>query len=312
MASAKEVTNCPNCSKDYQENGDFVPIILPCFHTFCKNCVRNLSANETSLKCYDCESRHRIPKGTTPPVNKCFIAYIQFNEDDTCTVHGKNSMFFCRDLKCQKGICVTCVVQEHKLHDFVEMIDEKERLVESLTTEVKARAKELEKNREKLCEAKLEVNIRNGLCVTELKASKKEILRKISQVFDSNINHVMHFRNRVNKQIEDKIAALNYRLDVMRHTKTVMRTSLTQRYLSSLLAKVSTVKGTKKVFSQYYAYNGSDAEKKAEKLYKYNIPSKNNADEEKSISAQEQTYNVSQNLETLAQDHVLTEKRKIV
>ena len=96
MASAKEVTNCPNCSKDYQENADFVPIILPYFHTFCKNYVRNLSANETSLKCYDCESRHRMPKGTTPPVNKCFIAYIQFNEDDTCTVHEKNSVYFCR------------------------------------------------------------------------------------------------------------------------------------------------------------------------------------------------------------------------
>ena len=79
-----------------------------------------------------------------------------------------------------------------------------------------------------------------------------------------------------------------------------------------MLAKVSTEKGTKKVFSQCYAYNGSDAEKKAEKLYKYIIPWKNDADEEKSISAQEQTDNVSQNLETLVQDHVRTEKRKIV
>ena len=241
------------------------------------------------------DSTHLISKGTKPPVKRLFVANIQFAEKDTCRIHKKESVFYCRDSECQRGICARCVVQEHKRHDFVEMIDQKERLVECLATKVETYMKQLEKNRNELQEAKLEISIRNGLCVTELKASKKEILRKISEVFDANINHIVQFKNIVNEEIEDKIADLNDKLDVMHQTKTVMNTSLTENYLSVLLAAIPVSEGIKKDFSQYYSYNGYKAGKKAEKLFKYIIPWKKNTAEEESDPAREQPRKVPKN-----------------
>ena len=222
------------------------------------------------------------------------MSYIGFQKDDTCIVHKKESAFYCRDEGCQRGLCNTCVVKEHKLHDFVEMIDEKERLVTSLTEDIGTCEEQLQKNREKLLEAKLEAGIRNGLCLTELKTSKKEILRKISDMFDESISRVAQYKTEINMKIEDEMEAVNGMLNMMQQTKTLLSISLSQSYLSSYSASMKDVPNKRKMsFTEYYAYDGAMAKDKMERFSKYIIPRRRNAREDEAPSQEPQSRDLS-------------------
>ena len=78
MANAEvDITHCPVCFEDYEEQADHIPRILPCHHTLYENCVKKL-LKENSLICPQDRIKHDAPKGfKTYPENKYIIAYIQ-------------------------------------------------------------------------------------------------------------------------------------------------------------------------------------------------------------------------------------------
>ena len=45
--------NCPKCSKYYNDK-DYVPLNLPCGHTYCRICIRGLYKVERSIDCPVC------------------------------------------------------------------------------------------------------------------------------------------------------------------------------------------------------------------------------------------------------------------
>ena len=183
MADIDVITKCSVCSMDYQETGDQRPVALPCSHTFCFLCVgKNDSTDSKKIQCYHCEKAYQISK-IEFTLNMGIWLYIHFKGNDTCAAHDKPAVFFCRHPRCQKGICVTCVVKEHKPHDFVEMIDEKEELQAALTKNIGTSIAELEKYKEELTNKKIALDACNTTCLEELKEKKKEILQRIRKTF---------------------------------------------------------------------------------------------------------------------------------
>ena len=55
--SHDDLTNCSVCFELYAENGDHVPRILPCFHTFCEKCIQQLFRGRL-LTCPECRITH--------------------------------------------------------------------------------------------------------------------------------------------------------------------------------------------------------------------------------------------------------------
>ena len=115
MSGNNTLIQYPICSKHFEENGDRIPLLLKCSHTFCKVCVDELIDCQlvqfkNTINCYQCGKFQRIPAGSKElPINKYILPYIRKKNDDICTEHQRVATFFCKDVQCGKGICPTRV-----------------------------------------------------------------------------------------------------------------------------------------------------------------------------------------------------------
>ena len=72
-----DLTNCPVCFDEDTETGDYIPRILPCFHTLCEKCLGQVVQND-ALDCPECRVRHTAPKGKTSFLqNKYVLAHLK-------------------------------------------------------------------------------------------------------------------------------------------------------------------------------------------------------------------------------------------
>ena len=70
------VHSCCICFDDFEENSDHVPIILPCRHTLCNLCARQLTKHGR-VKCPECRTKHIAtdPTGTFSQ-NECMLTNV--------------------------------------------------------------------------------------------------------------------------------------------------------------------------------------------------------------------------------------------
>ena len=74
--SLAELLCCVICLENYDEEGQHVPRLLPCSHTVCESCIKDLITNDT-LVCPECRKKHRAEnKEKSFPQNKYLLAHI--------------------------------------------------------------------------------------------------------------------------------------------------------------------------------------------------------------------------------------------
>ena len=147
MADSLEyILACQICLEDFKETGDHVPRILPCSHTLCEKCLKQL-VRENHLECPECREKHRVVNEVkTFPQNKYILAYIRRKEAEnikseqelntvTCEKHGKEMTLYCKNPDCSTTICQTCLTRQHRGHDVVEIEEvERKALLGRITT----------------------------------------------------------------------------------------------------------------------------------------------------------------------------------
>ena len=93
-----DLTNCSVCFDEYTETGDYIPRILPCFHTLCEECLGQLVQND-GLNCPECRVKHTAPNGKTSfPQNKYVLAHLK-NRDRTIARPNGEMVENLRDVK---------------------------------------------------------------------------------------------------------------------------------------------------------------------------------------------------------------------
>ena len=89
-----DLLSCPICMEDFQEDGEFIPRILPCSHTLCEGCVVKLlgRGGGISLICPECTAQHAAPKKErTFPQNKYLLMVIKRRDSTQRSESGENS-----------------------------------------------------------------------------------------------------------------------------------------------------------------------------------------------------------------------------
>ena len=72
-----DVFRCGVCLENYDENGQHIPRLLPCSHTLCESCIKDLIMNDT-LVCPECRKKHRAEnKEKSFPQNKYLLVHIR-------------------------------------------------------------------------------------------------------------------------------------------------------------------------------------------------------------------------------------------
>ena len=123
----KEELICSVCLELYT-----TPRILPCYHTFCEDCLDNLALNKESdtyyISCPVCREKIKQPEEGARGFPKAFqiinIVDIHRQEEkkqNTCSKHRKPLEMFCKT--CDDTICADCASYTHKDHKY-ELLDD--------------------------------------------------------------------------------------------------------------------------------------------------------------------------------------------
>ena len=206
--------SCQVCFEWFEENGKHVPRLLPCSHTVCENCIKDLARND-SLKCPECRKKHRAPnKEKSFPQNKYLLVQIRMKTsnsnqkkdvNDRCEKHGRELTLYCLEQKCQKPICVFCLSVDHKKHEVIDM-EEKEK--EVLKKKIDKMKMDLVAKMETISQVKKDVAEKTDKCWKELKKTKEDFDR----CFEKMIKEVEIQRNETNCTANDQLSGMNEEL----------------------------------------------------------------------------------------------------
>ncbi|XP_050418104.2 tripartite motif-containing protein 2-like [Patella vulgata] len=122
MADAGIDTHCCSiCLDDFTK-----PKILPCFHTFCQQCIDDYIKAHSHLNkfnCPNCRTEIQVPDGGASGFSTNF--YIQAKgetQNHFCRKHKtKEVEFYCRD--CSVAVCCKCVILDHTTHSKTDLTD---------------------------------------------------------------------------------------------------------------------------------------------------------------------------------------------
>ena len=167
-----EFTSCPVCFEGYEESGDHVPRLLPCSHTLCDKCVRELK-EANRLRCPQDRQTYRASRKF--PQNNYILKLIRDGKERRyrkCGHHGREINLFCRNEACQQELCSLCMIENHKKHDVEDLFSIKEVKLAEIT-------KEIEKEEERFKDYKNKLNrIREG--------ADEELSRALTEVNTKN------------------------------------------------------------------------------------------------------------------------------
>ena len=238
----EDLTNCPVCFEVYEETDDRMPRILPCHHTFCERCLKQI-LRKKSVVCPECRIKHPAPGGTrTYPQNKYIVANIQLTRRATpsvvlniqeteqefplaerfskCAAHGKEVSLYCYGNKCQKAICQLCLIKHHRNHDVVDIHEELKEKGKIFSENLQKLKEVLEGKKSKMLEAKKDIKKKNKLCVSQLQTTKEEHLRIISERYDELVKEANGEMKHGIADIDDELVTLNKDielLDIIKH-----------------------------------------------------------------------------------------------
>ena len=109
--SLQNLLLCVVCLEEFAQSGEHIPRLLPCTHTLCETCVKQLIRNQ-KLECPECRAKHEAKnKEKSFPQNKYLLMQIKRKpaeqkparrENELCQEHHKELVLFCRDTGCQK------------------------------------------------------------------------------------------------------------------------------------------------------------------------------------------------------------------
>lgn len=102
---------CNICLDCYLEKD---PRTLPCQHTFCLECLKQLPLENSQLTCPSCQCKSTLSENNINKMSKNFLSnsFKPFIEYKTCAKHKRDGSIFCLDHQL-KNLCSVCFDEEH-------------------------------------------------------------------------------------------------------------------------------------------------------------------------------------------------------
>ena len=173
---------CSVCLMDYTDTGDNIPRFLPCHHTLCQSRIKQLleTVSGESFNCPECRRKCEAKKGLEIfPQNKYIIQQISHRQPTSqlqkCEKHDNRICLHC--INCQKDICPECLSDDHRKHDVVDINHLKKEKYDEFVKSIESLREKMEKDVEKLKEAKDTINTNTENCIEKITAQKEEVVK---------------------------------------------------------------------------------------------------------------------------------------
>ncbi|KAK7483387.1 hypothetical protein BaRGS_00025327 [Batillaria attramentaria] len=193
-STVEEYLTCSLCLDTFRS-----PKLLPCSHTFCEACLKDLVSNHPSGKfpCPSCREEIQVPQdGVSAFKNNFYIKREELQrarDGSYCSKHPKKEIeLYCVD--CDVLMCVTCLVTKHNQHKAEDISEATERF-----------KTQLDKDKERL-----------ERCVGDVQKHVQLVTQEQQAVKDKHAALVANIRNRqatlkaaVDKYTDDALASLH-------------------------------------------------------------------------------------------------------
>ena len=134
LDSLEHLLSCQVCFHEFQEDGEHIPRLLPCTHTLCESCIRQLIRNN-KLECPECRKTHEAEGIKSFPQNKYLLSQVKrkspedvaMHKAKLCEEHQYELILFCLEGSCQRAICISCLNEKHRRHDVTGFFAVKEK-----------------------------------------------------------------------------------------------------------------------------------------------------------------------------------------
>ena len=220
------------------------PKILPCFHTYCEDCLKGLVSrkNQKTFSCPSCRKTVAVPSGGVSAFQTNF--YIQTAEETEepkkpgCKTHpGKELVASC--LSCDLPVCVRCVLGDHKLH-VVQDVAETVPKVRQRLSATKAQLREcIDSVTAHLVE---ELNLQQAL--KERKADAEWDIRKrhdvlvaaVGRLRDKALEELSQLTGELENEQTDSVAGLQKKYEDLQRLEERVSTALGKADIDLLIA----------------------------------------------------------------------------
>ena len=136
MSSCTGIT-CSICEEVYNLE-DRPPLLLPCSHTFCRNCIQQMKLKSNGL-CPVCRKSFKgqpidklplIRQLADPLMNIKTKKFKSAHDERTCTAHKAEFVLWCTN--CKESICSHCLLEKHKACDWIHVTEKTTELMKNL------------------------------------------------------------------------------------------------------------------------------------------------------------------------------------
>ena len=220
-----DLLSCTVCFEEFEKDGNHIPRLLPCTHTLCETCVKQL-IRDNRLECPECRTEHGADdKEKSFPQNKYLLMHIMRKsrnwkldqkEKKLCEEHRQELFLFCNEPECKKPICLVCLRRSHNKHDVMDIMDDKREIL-------KKKISYIEKNlREKVIifnAAKTEVCRKAEDCLSDLKKRRGETTDDIDDEFDKMKEEVNDKMRETSSLLEKEVVTLEENLTLVSSMK---------------------------------------------------------------------------------------------
>ena len=221
LGSLEDLLSCFICTAEFEESGENIPRLLPCSHTLCESCIKNLFDCGTVRCPFDNTLHIAKYKEKSFSQNKYILYQMkrksaeEKQRKNKCEEHGKELSLFCKERACQTPICVTCLRRHHRKHDFVEIGEEMDALLEDI-----GRVQtNLQEKRKVLLNLREDVQEKTESCVTALNRKKIEIRMKVNEYFEEMTDEATNMKDEVNYQIDRVVEDINENMVILESIK---------------------------------------------------------------------------------------------
>ena len=248
--SLEYILTCQICLDDFEETGDHVPRILPCSHSLCEKCLKQLIEGNF-VECPECREKHRVVDNEvkTFPQNKYILANVRRKEADTgknvqtsetlplCERHGKELLLYCVENECLISICLTCLSNHHRGHDVVEIEVAKR---EALFKKIEDFVKDLEERKGNILKVKKNIEEDSMECVKKMTARKEELFQKINQRYEQMLAEVE--RKGENDHFTEELTIIEEHLNLLKNVEgNVDKEVITQEEIKAAMETVTSL-----------------------------------------------------------------------
>ena len=179
--------------------------------------------------------------------HKCVIEFMGHKKErkhkkTLCTQHKREKNLFCTESDCETPICVLCLKDNHKNHDFGDLDEVMSERCEALLVDVQSLKKKIQINENRLIAVRKEEMKSSDACIESIMEYEEQLVKKIKKKMQTMVKKVQDNKAQLEHNSQEAIDKMNDTLQMLESIEETSSGSLSHKRLKEKMEEVNNSK----------------------------------------------------------------------